>query len=95
MNPAQYTGPSKTDKASHGQKNGARVVSRSGERLLRMQEARGSNPLISTTGEGIGYDALAFLYFILSIATTSGKENRHESITLIKALPDASLTKSL
>ena len=36
-------------KASHGQKNGARVVSRSGERTVRIRKVEGSIPFGSTT----------------------------------------------
>ena len=38
-------------KASHGQKNGARVVSRSGERTVRIRKVVGSIPIRSTKME--------------------------------------------
>ena len=46
-------------KASHGQKNGARVVSRSGERSVRIREVEGSSPFGSTT-DRLAYASLLF-----------------------------------
>ena len=52
-------------KASHGQKNGARVVSRSGERSVRIREVEGSSPFRSTMKQTC-FCKSSFLFYIVT-----------------------------